>query len=362
MSVERRVPGPWLNRLPTAVLTAAASSAIGRCCIGMLPPPEPPHPTVAISCGRACVPASIALRNASQGATLTVHVQRPPVDESYFDLVVAPRHDYSTAPPPPNVLLTDGALHGVTPELLQASRSDWRASLEPLPSPRLVLLIGGTVTRRFPWQRPLSPELTADAARELVCSAHAAACEAGGSLLVATSRRTSKAACEAIHQELRRHAQPAATAAAAAAAAAAAGRSGSDDSRNRTDSRTDGEHHSGYIVPYRVWSPSDEPNPYLGLLAWADYILATPDSISMASEACGASKPIFVDKPRQCSRRFLAFHEELLASGRTREWRGGLERPSLWAACAKLPAVPTDDVGKAAARIVEMLAARGVTV
>ena len=65
-------------------------------------------PILAISCGRASVPASIALRRQSEGHTLTVNVQRPPCDPTLFDLVVAPRHDYVQESPPPNVLLTDG--------------------------------------------------------------------------------------------------------------------------------------------------------------------------------------------------------------------------------------------------------------
>ena len=85
------------------------TSVLGERALGL--PTLEPRPQLAISCGRASVPASVALRAASNGQTLTVHVQRPPCSASAFDLVVAPRHDFGDDPRsvPPNVLLTEGA-------------------------------------------------------------------------------------------------------------------------------------------------------------------------------------------------------------------------------------------------------------
>ena len=93
------------------------TSALGVRALG-LPTLEPP-PQLAISCGRASVPASVALRAASNGQTLTVHIQRPPCSMSAFDLVVAPRHDFGCdeAFLPPKVLLTEGSLHSIDASL-----------------------------------------------------------------------------------------------------------------------------------------------------------------------------------------------------------------------------------------------------
>src|SRR5690606_14414858 len=41
------------------------------------------------------------------------------------------------------------------------------------------------------------------------------------------------------------------------------------------------------------WNGEGE-NPYFGLLAWADAVVTTVDSVSMASEACTAGKPTLV--------------------------------------------------------------------
>ena len=43
------------------------------------------------------------------------------------------------------------------------------AELQSLPAPRLAVLVGGTVSRRW-WQRPLAPDLNADALVSLLHS------------------------------------------------------------------------------------------------------------------------------------------------------------------------------------------------
>lgn len=195
------------------------------------------------------------------------------------------------------MLLTDGALHGITDTVLRTARAQWSPVFAALPEPRVAVVVGGTVSRRW-WQRPLAPDLTAAAAAELLRTTAAAAGQRGGSLLVTTSRRTSDAASAAVAREVR--------------AANARG------------------------VPARAWAPSTTPpdsNPYIGLLAWADYLVLTPDSISMASEACATRNPVYVAWPHQCHRRFARFHERMLARGHVRAWPttdGMLEPPMLW--------------------------------
>ena len=152
-------PDAVARRLPTRLALAA-----GRWLDTGLPGGLDP-PSLAISCGRASIPASVALRAASAGRTLTVHVQRPPCDPALFDLVVAPAHDYARSEtPPPNALLTDGSLHAIDQPLLRRAASEWRDALAPLPPPRVALLFGGTVSRRW-WHRPLAPPVSAGVER-----------------------------------------------------------------------------------------------------------------------------------------------------------------------------------------------------
>ena len=119
------------------------TSVLGERALGL--PTLEPRPQLAISCGRASVPASVALRAAGNGQTLTVHVQRPPCSASAFDLVVAPRHDFGDDPRsvPPNVLLTEGSLHSIDASSLHAARAEWARPLALLPRPRLAVLLGG---------------------------------------------------------------------------------------------------------------------------------------------------------------------------------------------------------------------------
>ena len=252
------------------------------------------YPDVVISCGRASIPASVAMRQDTAGSALMVHVQRPTCSERWFDLVIAPRHDYTASDPPPsNVLLTRGSLHDVDATTLASAHAAWAPTFASMPTPRLALLIGGRMSRRW-WHAPLAPVLTVGSATRLVRSAAETVAASGGSLLVTTSRRTPAEVAAAIDSQLD--------------AAVAAG------------------------VPCQRWWADAAPNPYLGLLACADHLLVTADSVNMVTEACGTGKPVYVFEPHQCRGRFASFHKELLEAYRTRAWRGHgtLEPSHLW--------------------------------
>ncbi|KAL1528779.1 hypothetical protein AB1Y20_010106 [Prymnesium parvum] len=250
-----------LHRLPTS-LQLAAAQLFGAAAVG-----APPHapPALAISCGRATVPASIALRDAGHGRTLTVHVQRPPCDPRLFDLIIAPRHDYSAQAVPPNVCLTDGSLHSITPEAVARARDEWASSVGRLPSPRLALLVGGEVSRR-PWQRALTPPADATRLEALAASA----CEVGAPPLAAS---------------------PVAPTRRVAVQAARAARGSLLFSCSR---RTPGPARAAATEQIRLDCLVYEgggTNPYLGYLAYADFVIVTPDSINMVSEACALGTP-----------------------------------------------------------------------
>ena len=295
-------------------------------------------PLLAISCGRASVPASVALRRASVGQTVTVHIQKPLCSTAEFDMVIAPRHDYtSLSSVPANVVLTDGALSGVTASALDQARQQWEEGALALPQPRIALLIGGAMVRRW-WHRPLAPMVDARAVSELLRSACNLLSSSGsGSLLVTTSRRTPAAVVEVI--------------------------------------RTEVERARSLGLGIWLWSgPQDGPNPYLGMLAWSDVVVVTPDSISMASEVAGARLPLYIPWIDACQGRFLTFHSILLASGRAQHWppdsslksHGSglfddhhrlttcLEAQGVYAATDRFE----DDVCRAARRVAQLIIAR----
>jgi len=90
-----------------------------------------------------------------------------------------------------------------------------------------------------------------------------------------------------------------------------------------------------------IWDGSGE-NPYFGLLALADLILVTEESVSMISEAVATTAPVMLLKLPGRSRRQRLFAESLLAAGRVRRFAGRLD---LW------PVTPLDDTAEAAAEM-----------
>ncbi len=224
-------------------------------------------PDVAIGCGRQVALATRLLRAHGSKA---VQILDPRLDPALWDLVVAPAHDGLLGG---NVLTTLGSLHPVDDAWLAAARREF-AAFADLPRPRTVLLLGGSSTHvRFDRM----------AFEVLACRLEAALARDGGSLLVTASRRTDR--------ELR------------------------------------GVLRHRYVeTPGLTWiTPKDGPNPYAGLLAWADRIVCSPDSVNMISEACATRVPVFVFDPERVRGRPRRFLDAMLARGRIRAMDPTLE-------------------------------------
>jgi mitochondrial fission protein ELM1 len=95
-----------------------------------------------------------------------------------------------------------------------------------------------------------------------------------------------------------------------------------------------------------VWDGMGD-NPYFGLLACADAMVVTEDSVSMISEAAATSAPVMIARLPGRSRRIAAFLTDLQAIGRVRDFAGRLD---LW------PVAPIDDTAAAAAELRRRLA------
>lgn len=200
---------------------------------------RPPWPDLVISCGVRNEPVCRWIRARSGGRTRYVHVGRPWARLESFDLVITtPQY---RVPDRANVVNNTLTLHGVTPEGLAAERPAWGAAFAELPRPLIGVFAGGD---SGPFT--LGPKAAARLARQ----ASALARELGGSLLVSTSARTSPLAVDVLRERL------------------------------------DAPHYF-----YR-WRPDDPANPYRGILAWADRLVVTGDSIAMLSEACATGRPV----------------------------------------------------------------------
>ncbi|HEX9466316.1 MAG TPA: mitochondrial fission ELM1 family protein [Alphaproteobacteria bacterium] len=244
----------------------------------------PPWPDLVISCGRVAAPVALAIKRASGGRTRVAHIQDPRMRLGGFDLIVAPRHDGIVGE---NVLTTTGAIHPVTRDKLATAAERWQATFAGLPRPLLGVLIGGN-NGRYRLDETATGRIADGLAR--LAERH------GAGIAVTPSRRTG-AANEAL---LRR--------------------------------RLAG-------VPAVIWDGRGD-NPYLGILALADSLVVTEDSVSMTSEAIATGKPVYVAQLPGRSRRQERFHEGLRRAGYTRQFNGEL---------ASWTYSPPDDTAQAAA-------------
>lgn len=247
--------GPWAWLAPRLVLGAELA----------VPPAErarlaPPWPRVAVGCGRAAALFTRALRIRSGGLCRTVQILDPRVDPKHWDLIVAPRHDGLAGP---NVLTPAGSLNPIDDEWLADARDAW-SRLADLPEPRVGVLLGGPrhgIPLDEAWTRAFIGGLRAVHERD------------GGSLLVLASRRTPPSLAAALRTAF---------------------------------SATPGVHWRG---------EADGPNPYPGVLAWADRLVVTPDSVNMLSEACAVGCPVHTFAPAPLPDKLARFHQALRDSG-----------------------------------------------
>ena len=227
-------------------------------------------PALAIGCGRQ---AALATRLLRERGACVVQILDPRIDPRHWDLVIAPGHDELRGD---NVLSMLGSLHPVDDAWLAQAREDFSV-LAQLPQPRTTLLLGGP-SRHAGIDDSMLATHFARLDRVLR--------REGGSLLVTTSRRTPESWCTLVRQ---------------------------------TFATIPGMRWFGANQVHANPAVDADDNPYPGLLAWADRIVCTPDSVNMLSEACATRVPVFVLDPGHTRGRLRRFHDALLARGRTRE-------------------------------------------
>lgn len=238
------------------------------------------RPGVILGCGGMAGAVGAALRGPR---TRVVHIQNPRMAFSKFDLIIVNTHDEVTGP---NVIVTRTALHRVTAPRLAEAAARWAPVFAHLPRPLVAVSVGGT-NGRFTLDAKVAAGLGASLAgmmdRDRV------------GLMLTPSRRT----------------DPQATAALSAALSP----------------------RGAY-----VWDGEGE-NPYFGMLALADLIIVTIDSVSMVSEAAATGAPVMVAPLPGRSRRIGLFTDQLVRDGRIRHFQGRYDH---W------PVAPLDDTAEAA--------------
>lgn len=229
-------------------------------------PLRPPYPELAIASGRRAVAYLRRIKRLSGGRTFTVFLKDPRTGTGAADFIWVPQHDALRGK---NVLATLTSPHRISAERLAAARQNPPAPIAVLPRPRVAVLIGGDSGRLKFSSR--------DVARFTQGLETVAA--AGTALMGTLSRRTAltrAALAEGVSQVF-------------------AG-------------------HGGYL-----WEGTGD-NPYAALLANADAIIVTADSVNMVGEALAAGVPVHVFYPHATgrARKIAAFLRTLAACGAIR--------------------------------------------
>ena len=226
----------------------------------------PPYPAIVVASGRRAVPPLRALKRRSP-RTFTVFLKNPRTGRGAADFIWVPAHDRLRGD---NVLATLTSPHRLTPPTLAAARAWAPPELKALASPRVAVLAGGP-----------SKDVTFDEAdigdfaamvRELAKS--------GAGLMATPSRRTPGILTEALQDALG---------------------------------------HRGFL-----WN-GEGHNPYAAMLALADAIVVTADSVNMLGEAAATGKPVHVFMPKGVPPKVQRFIDGLIEHGAVVKFTGSLE-------------------------------------
>jgi hypothetical protein len=243
-------------------------------------------PDLLIAAGRKSIAASRYIKKQSGGKTFTVQIQDPKTSPHQFDLVAVPHHDLLRGD---NVIVTHGAPNKITREKLEEARAEFAALFTDIPKPRVAVLIGGN-SRTHKMTKNITEKLTTQLQ----------ALDAG--LMITASRRTGEENTKILRSAL----------------------------KGANNFFWDGQ----------------AANPYFGMLAWADHIIVTSDSVSMLSDACTTGKPVHMIELEGSSPRFDRFHNHIIETGAVRRFDGNL---------AEWSYEPFNDAGFIANKIIEKM-------
>ncbi len=232
-----------------------------------------PWPELVISCGRRAGLIAAGMRaKTPHGKPLYIHIQDPQMSPKHFDVVVAMAHDKVEGD---NVIKTVYALHRITPEALAHARAQFTPKFAQYPGPHVAVLLGGSTNKYH---------FTEAAMQGVVAQLQAVLAQSEGSLLITPSRRTGEKNIALLREAFAGNARV-------------------------------------YIYDFV------EENPYMGLLACAEILIVSNDSVNMMSEAHATGKPIYLlNLPGHANTKPARFGKMLEKEGAARSLVPVLER------------------------------------
>ena len=256
-------PPPLLRYLPrlARLLPSASLRAMLRYADGVADQ-DRDIADIIITCGRRMAGVSIALRRLDpRGLCRTIHIQDPRLPSHYFDLLLVPEHDPARGA---NVITSRASLNRLSPEKIDHAATLLGSKWRDLPAPMVAVLLGGK-NRRY----QLSEVMIETMVKKL--AEFATVNEA--SLAIIPSRRTPDRLLMTLSRQL------------------------------------EGQRFA--------IADTDEANPYPGILALADAVIVTSDSVNMASEAAMTGKPVLIADWQVETGRIAAFHRTMIKAGHT---------------------------------------------
>ena len=237
-----------------------------------------------IGCGRRAAWYSRKIKQRQPALWTNIQILDPRNSRSGFDWILAPRHDGISGP---HVIGILGALSEIDSQHLDNARNRLPRFAEQ-PKPHLALLVGAP-TRRAGWQKNDLKSWLAQMAKYL--QVH------GGSASVLNSRRSPAW----VNTLLRKFSQ---------------------DAKN--------------------FYPHDgERNPYSAVLATADYLWVTADSVNMLADACSTARPVRALGEDKIRGRIAEFWRQLDREERlVRDWHSPGAGP--WAGLREARRVATE--------------------
>jgi len=229
-------------------------------------------PRLIISAGRRAAPIALYLKKKSGNKSKVIQIMNPNLDFKKFDLVILPKHDGLDEKDFPNLVTTLGSLSKVNDKIIASEKEKFAPWFRDIKKEKIALLIGGSSKRT---------EFDEKSGAKLAKHASEVAQNMDATLLILNSRRSSEQLNQAIKENL------------------------------------DCDHR------FYDWLETKNNNPYLAVLAEADYFIISGDSVSMISECCSTGKPVYIfDEKNISALKHRKFHQELIKGNYAKKFSG----------------------------------------
>ncbi len=220
-------------------------------------------PKIIISAGRRCAPIALYLQKKSEGQIKIIQIMNPNLNFKKFDFVILPKHDKIKSDNLPNLITTIGSLTKINDKIIESERQKFSAEFANISKTKIALLLGGSSKKT---------KFKKDSAIKLAKIASKVGKKMDAVLLILNSRRTDEEISVALKENL------------------------------------------NCDFKFFDWKENTQRNPYLAIISYADFFIATGDSVSMISECGAMGKPLYIfDEENISSNKHRKFHQNLFA-------------------------------------------------